>query len=88
IVIECREEKGQLLLSFADDGPGFSEKSINNLFQPFTTADEHIDNNKGLGLYIVNIIAVFHDARISISNKAEGGALVELRYPKTDAAVL
>lgn len=88
IVIECREEKGQLYLSFADDGAGFTEKSFHNLFQPFATTDEHTDNNRGLGLYIVKIIADFHDAPISISNKPEGGALVELRFSKTDTPFL
>jgi two-component system sensor histidine kinase/response regulator len=88
IVIECREEKGQLYLSFADDGAGFTEKSFHNLFQPFAITDEHTDNNRGLGLYIVKFIADFHDAPISISNKPEGGALVELRFSKTDTPFL
>ena len=56
------------------------------VFKPFSTTDEHIDNHKGLGLYIVKIITDFHDARITISNKPDGGALVELTFKKTGVA--
>lgn len=85
IVIECRDEKSNLMLSIEDNGAGFSEKSFENLFKPFTAADEHIDNSKGLGLSIVKIIADFHDAGISISNKTEGGARVGMTFKKFGA---
>jgi|LSQX01.2.fsa_nt_gb two-component system sensor histidine kinase/response regulator len=88
IAIACREETRRLILSFEDNGPGFTEKTFNNLFQPFTIADEHIDNKKGLGLYIMKIIADFHDADIRISNKTEGGARVELTFRKINEAGL
>jgi len=82
IAIACREEESRLILSFEDSGPGFSEKTFNALFQPFTTSEEHIDNQKGLGLSIVKIITDFHEADIHISNRPEGGARVELRFSK------
>ena len=82
IAVMCEETEGALILSFEDSGPGFSEKTLNTLFQPFTSSEEHIDNKRGLGLSIVKLIADFHEAGISISNKQEGGAQVELRFPK------
>lgn len=88
IVIECRSEESSLKLSIEDNGAGFSEKSLDNLFRPFSTTDEYIDNNKGLGLSIVKIIADFHNAGLNITNKPEGGARVELRFTKTNAPVL
>ena len=88
IVIECRSEESSLKLSIEDNGAGFSEKSLDNLFRPFSTTDEYIDNNKGLGLSIVKIIADFHNAGLNITNKPEGGARVELRFPETNAPVL
>ena len=88
IVIECRSEESCLKLSIEDNGAGFSEKSLDNLFRPFSTTDEYIDNNKGLGLSIVKIIADFHNAGLNITNKPEGGARVELRFPETNAPVL
>jgi two-component system sensor histidine kinase/response regulator len=88
IVIECRSEESSLKLSIEDNGAGFSEKSLDNLFRPFSTTDELIDNNKGLGLSIVKIIADFHNAGLNITNKPEGGARVELRFPETNAPVL
>ena len=88
IVIECRSEESSLKVSIEDNGAGFSEKSLDNLFRPFSTTDEYIDNNKGLGLSIVKIIADFHNAGLNITNKPEGGARVELRFPETNAPVL
>ncbi len=84
ITVTCEDSESDLILSFEDNGPGFSEKTFNTLFQPFTTSEEHIDNNRGLGLYIVKLIADFHKAGIQISNRREGGAWVELRFPKTE----
>ena len=87
IAIACRKEKNWLVLSLEDNGTGFSEKSFENMLKPFSTADEFIDNNKGLGLSIVKMIADFHDAGIHISNRLEGGARVELRFPSRDTVV-
>jgi two-component system sensor histidine kinase/response regulator len=87
IAISCRKEEHRLVLTLEDNGTGFSEKSFENMFKPFSTADELIDNNKGLGLSIVKMIADFHEAGIHISNRLEGGARVELRFPSRDTAV-
>lgn len=87
IAIACRKEKRWLTLTLEDNGTGFSEKSFENMFKPFSTADELIDNNKGLGLSIVKMIADFHEAGIHISNRLEGGARVELCFPSRDTAV-
>ena len=85
LAVKCEETESELILAFEDSGPGFSEKTFNTLFQPFTTSEEHIDNHRGLGLSIVKLIADFHEAGIQISNIPEGGARVELRLPKYGA---
>lgn len=82
ITITSREENDHLILTFKDSGPGFPEKILDTLFEPFTTGDNRIDNNKGLGLAIVKSILDFHHADIRISNKPEGGAQVELLFSK------
>ncbi len=87
IAIACRKEKRWLTLTLEDNGTGFSEKSFENMFKPFSTADEFIDNNKGLGLSIVKMITDFHEAGIHISNRLEGGARVELCFPSRDTLV-
>ncbi len=88
IAIACRTGDSRQILSFEDSGPGFSERSFENMFKPLSTADELIDNHKGLGLSIVKLIADFHEAGIQISNRPEGGARVELRFPKREAPAL
>ncbi|QRX64776.1 hybrid sensor histidine kinase/response regulator [Dysgonomonadaceae bacterium zrk40] len=86
IAIACRTGDSRQILSFEDSGPGFSERSFENMFKPLSTADELIDNHKGLGLSIVKLIADFHEAGIQISNRPEGGARVELRFPKYEGS--
>lgn len=88
ITVKCEETESELILSFKDSGSGFSEKSFENIFKPFSNADEIIDNKKGLGLSIVKLIADFHEAGIQISNRPEGGASVELRFPKRKVPTL
>ena len=88
ITVKCEETESELILSFKDSGSGFSEKSFENIFKPFSNADEIIDNKKGLGLSIVKLIADFHEAGIHISNRLEGGASVELRFPKRKVPTL
>ena len=80
IAINSYLEDGHFVISFDDNGPGFSESVLNNMFNPFSTVDEHIDNNKGMGLSIVKMILDFHQALITVSNKKSGGALVTLVF--------
>ncbi len=84
ITIQCIEKEDSLMVSFEDNGPGFSENALKYLFKPFSHGEEHIDNNKGLGLMLVKMIIDFHHARIRISNKTDHGARVELIFDRTD----
>jgi two-component system sensor histidine kinase/response regulator len=88
IDIICHNENNKLILSFVDSGPGFSEKILDTLFQPFVTGDSHVDNNRGLGLAIVKIIMDFHHSEIQITNKPERGAHVEMRFSKKENPAL
>lgn len=83
IKINCFATDKKLIFSIEDQGPGFSESALNNLFKPFSPGEEHIDKNKGLGLMVVKMITDFHNAQINISNKEESGALVELIFDIT-----
>jgi nitrogen fixation/metabolism regulation signal transduction histidine kinase len=72
------DQKAELELEVRDDGPGFPEMVLNNPFEPYA-------NNKstgsGLGLAICRKIVSEHNGTISLSNAAEGGAVVSIRFP-------
>jgi len=72
-------------LSVADQGPGLSEEDLAHLFERFYRGDpSRARSNRigsGLGLSIVQQIAVTHGGRIQASNQAEGGAVLEMILP-------
>lgn len=72
-------------LSVADQGPGLSEDDLAHLFERFYRGDPSRARSQrigsGLGLSIVQQIAVTHGGRIQASNHAEGGAVLELILP-------
>ncbi|MEZ7862338.1 MAG: HAMP domain-containing sensor histidine kinase [Aeromonadaceae bacterium] len=51
IIISVKQEAGQLILTYRDNGIGISEPMQAKLFQPFLTADSHNSGNS-LGLYL------------------------------------
>jgi two-component system phosphate regulon sensor histidine kinase PhoR len=72
-------------LGVADQGPGLSEDDLAHLFERFYRGDPSRARTprigSGLGLSIVQQIAVTHGGRIQASNRPEGGALLELILP-------
>lgn len=67
--IECR---------IMDSGPGFREKDMSRLFEPFFTRRR---NGTGLGLSLVQRIVEQHGGEIFARNRIEGGALMTIRLP-------
>ena len=68
----------RLLLELLDDGPGFPDMVLENPFEPYVT---NKSKGSGLGLAICRKIVSEHDGRISIGNREEGGARVEVLLP-------
>ena len=61
-----------------DDGPGFPPMVLEDPFEPYVT---NKSNGSGLGLAICRKIVAEHDGNITISNRPEGGARVQVRLP-------
>jgi len=79
VEIRGRIEKGNtLILSFRDNGPGFSEEGLREAFTPFYTCKA---SGTGLGLAISRDIVHLHNGSIRVENAAAGGALVTLSLP-------
>lgn len=75
------QEHNQLLLIIEDNGPGFDETIIDNIFEPYVTTKQH---GTGLGLAIVRKIVEEHHAIINVQNLENGGARVTISFNCVD----
>jgi nitrogen fixation/metabolism regulation signal transduction histidine kinase len=72
------DQQAELELEVLDNGPGFPEIVLDNPFEPYVT---NKSSGSGLGLAICRKIVSEHNGKISLSNPAEGGARVSIRFP-------
>ena len=81
-------EDGALLIVVEDDGPGIPAERLAAIFEPFQQAGDPSMRRLGvgLGLAISRQIVLEHDGTLKASNRPEGGARFELRFPSADAA--
>jgi nitrogen fixation/metabolism regulation signal transduction histidine kinase len=66
-----------------DNGPGFEESSLNQVFDPYVTTKP---KGTGLGLAIVKKLVEEHVGSIRAYNRSSGGAVISIRLPLTEAA--
>jgi nitrogen fixation/metabolism regulation signal transduction histidine kinase len=66
-----------------DNGPGFEESSLNQVFDPYVTTKP---KGTGLGLAIVKKLVEEHVGSIRAYNSSTGGAVINIRLPLTEAA--
>ncbi len=82
IYIQTFDDEEFLHIEFIDEGPGFSENSLENIFELFNTTE--LLNHKeglGLGLATTKFIVDFHSGKINVSNNEAEGARVTLSLP-------
>ncbi len=68
IIITSREEKGQELISVADNGPGITEENLKSIFNPFFTTKK---NGTGLGLAISRKLCQENNADLVCAKETE-----------------
>ncbi len=85
IDIEIEEIKNNFVIRIKDEGPGFSESSIQKIFKRFySNRPTKFGEHSGLGLNIVKNIVELHKGTISASNRVNSsGAQMELMLPKS-----
>jgi two-component system OmpR family sensor kinase len=84
-VVICAEIAGpSLVIEVRDSGPGFPPEFLPHAFERFRRPDQgraRSAGGAGLGLAIVQAIAVAHGGKAEASNRSEGGAAVRLDIP-------
>jgi len=82
IKVSCLEKEKVVYLVVEDEGPGFNEKNINQVFERFySNRPEKFGKHSGLGLNIVKNITELHGGKIKVSNRIKKGARIEIQFP-------
>jgi signal transduction histidine kinase len=79
---------GQVRITVRDTGPGIPDEHLPHIFDRFYKADasrtvEDAASGSGLGLSIVRAIVERHGGTVAAMNAPEGGAVFEMRLPRT-----
>lgn len=82
--IRIQVEDHDVIVEFADSGPGIAEPA--RVFDPFYTT-KPIGKGTGLGLSAAYGVVQDHDGQITCSNPPGGGALFSLRFPQTSIQI-
>jgi two-component system sensor histidine kinase ChvG len=84
ILVEIEELQKEFLITFKDEGPGFKEKNIDNIFKRFySNRPNNFGEHSGLGLNIVKNIIELHKGKIKAINRADKkGAQIEVLLPR------
>jgi two-component system sensor histidine kinase/response regulator len=82
ITVSSKASDQNYLIEVVDEGSGFSQKALNNLFKLFFSWRKHINENEGIELALAKLIMEAHSGEIEASNLGTGGALVRLTFPR------
>jgi signal transduction histidine kinase len=78
VILRGAVENGWQRVAVADNGPGIPPDSLDKVFLPFFTTKT---NGTGLGLAVVQKIALQHGGRVEATNRTGGGAEFILWLP-------
>ncbi len=92
IRLERKESAGraEAVVRVTDCGDGVPPDALEKLFQPFYRLDDargRQTGGVGLGLAITERAVRFHGGRVTATNRAEGGLMVEIHLPLMAASV-
>jgi len=79
ILIDLSQDKKGISLSVSNSGPTIPKKNIKRIFQSLVsirTNQQATGTNLGLGLYVVRLIAEFHDSTVKAENLGDGSGVV------------
>ncbi|HET8708490.1 MAG TPA: ATP-binding protein, partial [Pseudomonadales bacterium] len=74
-------EKGKLILSVTDSGPGLSEDAQQRVFERFYRHETGSQTGAGLGLSIASRVTELHNGEISLKNATPNGCVAQFSMP-------
>jgi two-component system sensor histidine kinase CpxA len=80
--------RAEAVVRVTDSGPGVPEDALDKLFRPFYRIDDargRQTGGVGLGLAITDRAVRLHGGTIRVSNRPQGGLMVEIRLPLSSA---
>ena len=80
LTIHTRTAGDEVVIEFADEGPGISEAHLPHIFDPFFTTKPP-GQGTGLGLAIAQGIVADHAGRIEVASKPGEGAVFRVALP-------
>jgi signal transduction histidine kinase len=88
VTLRTRRDGGNAVIEVLDEGPGLAEDEKPNVFERFFRGrgERELHNRGiGIGLAIAREIVELHRGRISLDNRPEGGAILTVTLPLTEA---
>jgi two-component system, OmpR family, sensor kinase len=87
VEVSMQTANGCAIVAIRDHGPGVPEGYLNRIFEAFYRVADSRDRETGgvgLGLAITARIMALHGGNARARNAADGGLIVELRFPERD----
>jgi two-component system, OmpR family, sensor histidine kinase CpxA len=86
--LQKESSRPEAVVRVTDSGPGVPEDALDKLFRPFYRIDDargRQTGGVGLGLAITDRAVRLHGGTIRVSNRPQGGLMVEIRLPLSTA---
>lgn len=92
VQIDLTWDEESVMLRIADDGPGFDVTVLSRIGEPYYSTGARArrrgeDQHMGLGIFIAQTLLAHHGASVEFSNEVTGGAVAELRWPRSSLEV-
>jgi signal transduction histidine kinase len=76
---------GMLILEVVDDGPGLGDVEPERLFAPFVQGPSGDPSGRGVGLYLVRMLAKSMGGNVSLANGEASGCVARVELPQRRA---
>jgi signal transduction histidine kinase len=86
IVSTAVDAAGQAVIRVRDTGVGMSENEVGLALTPFGQVKAGAKGGAGLGLPLTKALVEANKAEFSIKSRREQGTLIEIAFPKVQAA--
>ncbi len=86
VTVTAEQGESGLILSVADNGPGFSPDQVSKIGEPFFRGDSSRTRDTGgtgLGIYIARLVAEAHGGSLRLDKKYTQGARIVVNIPNS-----